>query len=355
MTRTPLPPVDIVAVGMTTPVGLDAQRAAAAIRAGICRSAETSFENEDSEPQVMSLVGDEYLPVLHPALPEVGRAAATARTIQLGTYALAEACAPCPIPPPLLLALREEDGIDQIEGPAFIRDLATQARVELDLRNSRLYRQGGAAGLFALRDAMALLASDRVPCVLVGGVDTMTDPGQLRELDREGRLLGRSIDGFIPGEGAAFLLLTSPSTRRRLRLEPFASVVGVGLGSETGHRYSSEPYRGDGLDAAFKDLFASLPTTIGKVETVYAGFNGESLPSKEWGVAYLRSNRRFAENPRIEHPADCLGDAGAALGPIMLGLAAIGIRRAYRKPPLLVWSTSDREPRGAAMLLAATI
>ena len=64
------------------------------------------------------------------------------------------------------------------------------------------------------------------------------------------------------------------------------------------------------------------------------------------------SAERFAENFEVEHPADCLGDAGAALGPILLGLAALGLEKGYRGSPCLVWSTSDREPRGAALLQA---
>ena len=87
---------------------------------------------------------------------------------------------------------------------------------------------------------------------------------------------------------------------------------------------------------------------------VYAGLNGEGLVAKEWGVAYLRSAERFAEGFEVEHPADCLGDAGAALGPILLGLAAIGLEKGYREGPCLVWSTSDREARGAALLRATT-
>ena len=82
---------------------------------------------------------------------------------------------------------------------------------------------------------------------------------------------------------------------------------------------------------------------------------------KEWGVARLRNSERFADELRVEPPADCIGDSGAALGAIMLGLAALAIDQGHWPEPrpiwanedpglCLVWSTSDREPRAAALL-----
>jgi 3-oxoacyl-[acyl-carrier-protein] synthase-1 len=277
--------------------------------------------------------------------------------LRLGTYALREACAPCTGPVPLLLAVPEERPGSAVAAdlarPGFFEALAAQAQVQvqLDAQSSRLYPQGGAGGLIALRDALALLSSQRFPSVLVGGVDTFLDLLRLGVLDGESRLAGGGGDGFIPGEGAAFLLLSNQ--RHRGLPPPIARVAGVGVGVERGHRYAQEPYRGDGLDEAFQALFAGRPRGAAKVQCVYAGFNGENLPAKEWGVAYLRSAEHFAEGFGVEHPADCVGDAGAALGPMMLGLAALGMRHGYRSGPCLVWSTSDREARAAALLETA--
>ena len=49
----------------------------------------------------------------------------------------------------------------------------------------------------------------------------------------------------------------------------------------------------------------------------------------------------------MHHPADCSGDSGAACGPIMAGLAALGIRDSYRRTPALVYGSSDRGARAA--------
>jgi 3-oxoacyl-[acyl-carrier-protein] synthase-1 len=55
----------------------------------------------------------------------------------------------------------------------------------------------------------------------------------------------------------------------------------------------------------------------------------------------------------MHHPADCLGDTGAACGPIMAGLAALGIAGGYRRSPCLVYGSSDDGPRAALGVLAA--
>lgn len=346
-------PVEVVRVGLATPVGFGAASAAAAVRAGICRFAEGSYLNALHEPQRMSVVREEHLREVHDAAA-AGGAPVTPRDrmLRLGALALEEACADCAEPVPLLLALPEpRPGIPDAGGADFLPALAAEAGVTVDPRSSREYRQGGAGGLFALRDAQAMIATGRA-LVAVGGVDSLTDPALLAALDGEGRLLGASMDGFIPGEAAAFLLLGPRGTARRLRRAPVALVAGVATGVERGHRSSAEPYLGEGLAEVFQALFRTLAETP-PVRCVYAGLNGENLPVKEWGVAYLRSAERFAAELETEHPADCLGEVGAALGPAMLALAALGLAKGWNAEPCLVWSTSDGESRAAALLRAA--
>lgn len=352
---TAAPSAEVLAVGLATPVGLGSEAVAAAVRAGVNRFGEARYRNKTLEPQRMSLLADEHLRALSAAADSAGRAIAPRdRMLGLAAVALREACGRCPDRVSVLLALPEaRPGVPDAPGKGFLRDLGAKAGVAIDEAASREYRQGGAAAMLALRDAAGLVAAGREDVVAVGGVDSLTERALLDALDAEGRLLGGSMDGLIPGEGAGFLLLGSRAAGRRLGLASLAQVAAVGLGIERGHRYSSEPYLGEGLAQALQALFAAAPGAP-RVRCVYAGLNGEGLAAKEWGVAYLRSAERFADDFQVEHPADCLGDAGAALGPILLGLAAIGLEKGYREDPCLVWSTSDREARGAALLRAVT-
>jgi len=235
-------------------------------------------------------------------------------------------------------------------GDKFLEYLAQQSGCKFNVAQSEMFPYGRSAGLFALKEGVRRLQSPKVKYVVVGGVDTYLDLYLLGTLDMEGRILADGVmDGFVPGEGAAFLLLSS-DPRHSSDKEPLGYVTGVATGIEKGHRYSEEVYRGDGLANTVQALLSDAPSSAEKINTVFAGFNGESFWAKEWGVTYLRNEERFNDNHRIEHPADCFGDSGAALGPLMMGLGAIGMHKGYLKGPCLIWASSDREERGAALI-----
>jgi 3-oxoacyl-[acyl-carrier-protein] synthase-1 len=189
--------------------------------------------------------------------------------------------------------------------------------------------------------------------MVAGAIDTYRDSFVLASLDGKQRVKSASnLDGFIPGEGAGFLLLTQASTAKKYGLAALASVSRVAVGFEPGHLHSSEPYRGDGLADVFRQLSA-LGAVQAPIGEVYSSMNGENHWAKEWGVAYLRNKQIFHEQHGMHHPADCFGDTGAACGPLMVGLAALGIRQGYRKAPALVYGSSDVGPRCAVVVGAA--
>lgn len=55
----------------------------------------------------------------------------------------------------------------------------------------------------------------------------------------------------------------------------------------------------------------------------------------------------FTDKLRVEHPADCYGDTGTAVAPLLIGLAAIGMQKQYIKGPCLIFCSSEKEKRGA--------
>jgi 3-oxoacyl-[acyl-carrier-protein] synthase I len=346
--------LEILSLGMVTPVGLSAPATAAAVRAGIGRIQEFPIDAKGAGPTLAAFIADSYLPepLIPSGLPtERAPRAHQARMLRLAAPALQQACQQVPRPLPLLLALPESS---RSMGNDFLRQLARQARLELDLRNSRSFFHGRAGAILALAEAFSLLATTTSDLVLLGGVDSFLDPALLGSLWQEGRLLSHgSYDGFAPGEGAAFVLLGRPGAGKRLGLTPTAQVLGVGVGFEPGHLYSSQPLLGEGLASAFHALFSSVAPAHARIPCVYAGLNGEGLWAKEWGVAYLRSSRHFEEDLRIYHPIEYFGDPGAALGTLLLGLAAIGVHRGYRSAPCLLWCASDHEERGAALVAAS--
>lgn len=351
--------VEILSTGLVTPVGLTSRSTAASVRAGITRLRESSFYNGEADPLILGFLDEQYLPPLNASLTDVaGLPERYVRMLRLATLALQEAARPCEKPTALLLGLPEPAGSELFDvdlfQTRFLRHLGEQAGVRLDLSRSKVLRHGRAGGLLALEKALQLLDTERPPYVLVGGVDTYVDFERLAELEQEQRLHTTNgvSDGFVPGEGAAFLLLGHPGAHERMGLNPIARINAIGTGHEQGHRYSTHPHLGDGLADAFRMLASALPPDFPKVRCVYAGLNGESFWAKDWGVAYLRNARLFADEFRIEHPVENLGDPGAALGPLLAVLAAIGLQRGYRESPTLVWCISDRGDCGAAMVSA---
>jgi 3-oxoacyl-[acyl-carrier-protein] synthase I len=343
----------IVAMGAVTSVGLSAAETASSVRAGVCRFAETPYRGRYSEPLVMGALPEEMLPPPDPLLSSFpGVSVRQTRMLRLAGLALAEVRESLSRNQavPLFLALPEE----ATEGEAkdnrdLLNLLSVQAEVKLNLAASKLFPTGRAGGIVALKEAADLLSAGKHEYVLLGGADTYWDRWLLQRLDREGRVNSRfNNDGFIPGEGAAFLLLSSWKAVRNAKATVLGSIEGVGTGFEVGHRLSQEAYRGDGLANAFGDLFDSCASR-NPIGAVYAGFNGESYPAKSWGVGFLRHSGRFKADHRFEHPADCMGDTGAAMAPIMVILAVVGMRAGHSEGPCLVWCLSDRGDCGALL------
>jgi 3-oxoacyl-[acyl-carrier-protein] synthase-1 len=185
-------------------------------------------------------------------------------------------------------------------------------------------------------------------------VDTYLDLRLLATLDSERRILGpRVMDGFIPGEGAAFYTLSGTSATQVGPRGPRVIVHAAGSAMDPGHRYGSEPAKGEGLAAAMLQVRQRAGALPGSVATTFAGFNGESFDAKMWGVARMRHNDFFSPTMVIDHPADKYGDAGAATGAILMALAAKSLLAGTRSGPALVWAASDREPRACAVVSVA--
>jgi 3-oxoacyl-[acyl-carrier-protein] synthase-1 len=343
----------ILGIGMMTAVGVGTLQTATSVRAGVARLAESRIRDRYLDPIVMATLPDDALPPLEASLDTQGDLTAReARMLRLAAPALAEAVGDRdPVAGfPVMLAVPEPLGGEAAAaGERFLARLARQSGIAFDVADSALFPHGRAAGFHALAEALRRIESGTADRVLVGGVDSHLDPAVLAMLDRAARLL-TSGDGFAPGEGAAFLLLGGGESKRAA----FARLAGVATGSEPGHRESDEPYLGEGLSATFQALFAAPGAPTEPVKSVFAGFNGESFWAKEWGTAYLRCSARFEDGFELLHPVDCFGDPGAALGPILTGLAAIGIKQGHVSEPCLTWCSSDREQRGAALLTGAS-
>ena len=349
----------IVGFGAVTAVGATAKETAASVRSATSRFSETPLRDRVFRPITLGVVPDDVLPPVNPKAAQIdGLTSRMLRMLRLATPALTEAAAVVPghAPRPgLILAVPETETALPFDASRFLAGLRQQAGDFFDATYASASGTGRSGGLLAIGEAAALVDSSRVPLMLAGGIDTYRDPFVLSTLDGERRLKTASnLDGFIPGEGAAFVLIANRRRAADYGLAPLASLSPSVSGIEVGHLYSSEPYRGDGLATTLRELFGQIGPSE-PIPEVFSSMNGESHWAKEWSVAFLRNRSSFVEAHGIHHPADCYGDIGAATGPALVTMAIMGINAGYRQSPALIYASSDRGARAAILLRKAPV
>jgi len=340
----------VVDVGMITPVGDNSDMTLASVQAGISTYKESDFFDDDFNKIVMSVVPEE---ILNDSLNEdklIGQLTShQARLLQLIKPALTQIeSIPDETQPPLFLACPEVVNNNNQISAAFINNIAEQCDVQLDINNSRIISTGRAGGLDVINLAMKYLSATGNKYALVGAVDSFHEKNIIDYYLSQERLLTRdSMDGFVPGEGAAFLLLTAQqSSQKEGDLLPY--ILEPGVDQEIGHMYSKETYTGDGLSGAFsKALLHSQHT---KIDSIYSSMNGENHFAKELGVSLIRNKQVLSENYKVHHPSDCFGDLGAAIGIVMLGMITTSLKNQLSSSSYLVCCSSDSSPRSAAVI-----
>jgi 3-oxoacyl-[acyl-carrier-protein] synthase-1 len=186
---------------------------------------------------------------------------------------------------------------------------------------------------------------------LVGGVDSWVDPIGLDWLHEKGRLReGPRASGILPGEGAAFLALETPESAASRGATVRALLVSaVGATSDVP---PGEPTKGRTLSAVLKRIAdrQSVATPL-----VISDLNGERHRAFEWMFALTRGGIRHDRDFRHWNPAECVGDAGAALGAIGAAWAvgALGTDR-VSEGQAIVWGASDEGAREAVLLETGT-
>jgi len=347
--------VYVAGAGMITAVGETTGMTTAAVKAGISGYQHVNEHDRSAEPFKMALVPETTLPPLNKELEQIGLAARQRRLLRLSVLAIQEALQTYPANKPLPLFLAGPETLPEC-APAlrgdFIHLLNTQTGISIDTTMSRMFATGRAGGFQAIDMAFRYFEATGNDYVLVGGIDTCLDLYLLATLDKDTRILTEDRqDGFVPGEASGFLLLMSESAQKRMSDVAFTAIYPPGLANEAGHRYSQEPYRGDGLSEAFRHAIANADVKTNRlsITSLYSSMNGEGLAAKEYGVAVTRNQSEFAENIQHNHPADCFGDIGAAFVPVLAGIIANHKRRPNQAT--LVYCSSDQQLRGAMVVV----
>ncbi len=343
--------VYIAGMGMVTPVGANVEMTAAAVGAGISGYSSSYFTTDAGDEITMARVPDEVLGMFAGEIDEGSRFNIRHdRVTKIAIIALQQTCAQASTEHavPLLLAMPDVESDD--EGlSSLVENLANNTSPWISPEISRSMPLGRASGMVALDFTFEYLCSAKYPYVLVGGSDSYEDDSRLIPLERDDRLLTASAsNAFAPGEAASFLLLTPHIEMAEQRNGQVIALSAPGISDETGHLFSEEPYRGEGLDQAFKKALIDQPDN--SIHSIYSSMNGENHWAKEYGVAYLRNKKAFKDPVRFEHPADCYGDLGSATATTLIALAAEHLFNTSNAQAHLVYSSSDSAKRGAVVV-----
>ena len=120
---------------------------------------------------------------------------------------------------------------------------------------SRVLQEGHAATYTGLALARQLSSEAGVDACIVGGVDSLLNAEDVTRLQSSFRLKdANEPQGVIPGEGAAFVLVT----RSDLREHPLARVIGVGLASESDTVLGQRLSQGKGIRRALEAVAPGL-------------------------------------------------------------------------------------------------
>ncbi len=345
--------VYVAGIGMITPVGATSAMTFAATRAGISGYRLSDRVSLDGEQISIASVPDT---VFSDSLIEIAEGryynAQFDRIIKMTIIALGEAVSTISSaqPIPLVLAMAERVPDErQLPLALLVDNVVGQGTMPFDAKLAQGVYTGRAAGIHALDAAMDYLAKEEVTHVLVGGGDSYHHSQRIDRLDAAGRLSTPTRgDGFVPGEGAGFVLLSQDPEQAVMRNGWVVKLGRRQLSGEPGHLHTDAAYLGEGLDRAFKGALAG--SAENSVDVVYSSMNGEHYWAKEYGVAITRSKRYFRDDFDVEHPADCYGDLGAATTSVLIGLAAEALLRREDGGTALVYGSSDYESRAALCL-----
>lgn len=330
---------EVLRTGMVTGVGLSAPAACAAIRAGISAFEETRF-----------MFDGEWL--LGCEVPLEGSWRGREKLLRMVVPALEECMAglgrTAPRDVPLFVAVAEEERPGRLArlDDTLIADIEERLGVRFHAW-SRVFANGRIGGVQALDYARRVMA-ERVPLCLVAGVDSLLVSASLDAYYRQHRLLtAENSDGFIPGEGAAVALIGPIGSGGALRC------TGVGYGFEPAPRGSGQPTRADGMVHAFRTALADASWELGRADYRIADLSGEQYGFKEAALAMTRVLRQRKEAFYIWHPADCVGETGAAAPLMLLAVACAAAEKQYAPGPRAIAHVAGDGAERAAFLVEA--
>ena len=327
--------------GLVTSIGLNTASTCAALRASVTNPTETTFIGADGEWIMAHQV---FLGKPTSDLEKL---------VDMAALAMTECLEPLPqedregMPLLLCVAERERPGrVDGLDGQ-ILKDVQAAVGLTFDPEHSTIIPMGRIGALLALERARRLICEDGIRYVLIAGTDSLLLWRTLTAYTDQSRLLAEhNSNGFMPGEAAGAVLVG------RADEQPGELVfLGLGHGTEPAPLGSGEPLRADGLTGAIKQALQEAGCAMHDLDFRITDISGEQYFFREASIAVSRTMHQPKQEFDLWHPAEGIGETGAAAGPAMIATALTACRKGYAKGMrILLHASSDTDRRVAAIV-----
>ncbi|MFO1049131.1 MAG: hypothetical protein U1E52_14670 [Geminicoccaceae bacterium] len=310
-------------LSMVSPLGYSVDSTCAALRAKISAFAELRYQDDLGEPIVGAIIPDLPWEMRGRArLVAIAQLVLESLDAELGSH----------LPwghMPLILCTRESARPGPHLG-GIVAELQFPHDTTFGGAQAVHIASGHVAAFEGVERARRLLAVDGEEACLILAVDSLIDARTLSWLDGNSRLkTSAQTDGIIPGEAGCLALAT---------LRPHAPghvvVKGIGLATEAATVLNDEPLRAEGLTVALREALREAGIGLHDVDFRLSDVAGESYAFEELVLAQTRLMRKVRPSQPLWHPADCIGDCGAAAGLVQLAWAGQAFQRDYAPGPL---------------------
>ena len=326
--------------GLVTSLGLTTASTCAALRAGVTNPTPTRFMGIDGEWIMAHQV-------------DLGTACdGLQKLVAMAALAIQECLEDVPSEErdeiPLLLCVAEPERPGRLNG--LENELVTALRTALAQTfhpdHTSVIACGRPGAVVALARARQLLHDHGCSRVVIAATDSMLVWQTLTAYGDQERLLAEhNSNGFMPGEAAGALLVGPARGGEEL------ICLGVGQGIEPAPLRSGEPLRAEGLTAAIREALRDARCEMHDLDFRVTDISGEQYFFKEASLAFARTMRRPKDEFDLWHPAEGIGEAGAAVGPVMIATALTACHKRYATGThILIHGSSDGVSRAAAIV-----
>src|SRR5438876_1385185 len=194
-----------------------------------------------------------------------------------------------------------------------------------------------ASGGQAIGTALKLIRRGAVDCALAGGFDSMISPVGVAGFcllsalsadndtpQRASRPFDATRNGFLPGEGAGFLVLKEWESARRRGARIYAELAGDG-NSLSSYRITDSPPDGDGPIQSMRQALADAGATIDDVDYINAHGTSTFMNDRSESAAIRAVFASRVKDVAVSSTKSSMGHLIAAAGAVEVAICALAI------------------------------